>query len=74
MQGYSDNDWTGSLDDSKSTSGFVFLFGFGAFAWSSKKHEIVAQSTVKTEYIAAATTANRTIWLRKILNELGMVQ
>lgn len=35
----------------------------------------MAQSTAETEYIAAAATiANQAIWLRKILNELGMEQ
>lgn len=26
--------WGGSVDDSKSTSGYVFNFGFGAVSWA----------------------------------------
>lgn len=55
LQGYSDSDWAGILDDSKTNSNFVFSFCSGAFAWSSKKPEVVAQSTAEAEYIAAAT-------------------
>jgi hypothetical protein len=42
LQGYSDSDWAGSLDDMKSTSGYCFSFGSGIFSWCSKKQEIVA--------------------------------
>ena len=37
LQGYADSDWAGSLDDSKSTSGYAFSFGSGVFSWNSKK-------------------------------------
>ncbi|XP_021615708.1 secreted RxLR effector protein 161-like [Manihot esculenta] len=59
LQGNSDNEWAWSLDDSKSTFGFVFSFGSSAFAWSSKKQEVVAQSTAEAEYIAV--TSNQAI-------------
>lgn len=68
--GYSDSDWAGCLDDYKSTSGYVFSFGSGAFTWNSRKQDIVAQSTAEAEYVAAASTANQAIWLRKILFDL----
>ncbi|XP_022151647.1 uncharacterized protein LOC111019555 [Momordica charantia] len=32
LQGYSDSDWAGSLDDMKSTSGYCFTFGSGCFS------------------------------------------
>ncbi|CAL9018324.1 unnamed protein product [Prunus brigantina] len=35
--GYCDSDWSGSVDDSKSTSGYAFSFGSGVFAWASVK-------------------------------------
>ena len=37
LHGYSDNDWTGCVDDMQSTSGYCFSFGSGVFSWSSKK-------------------------------------
>ncbi|RVW83186.1 Retrovirus-related Pol polyprotein from transposon RE2 [Vitis vinifera] len=40
----------------------------------SKRQEIVAQSIVEAEFIAATSVVNQAIWLRKILNELNMEQ
>lgn len=70
MVGYSDSDWGGSVDDSKSTSGF----GNGAFSWNSHKQCVVAQSSAEAEYIAANAATNQAIWLRKVLNDLTFVQ
>ncbi|XP_049367923.1 uncharacterized mitochondrial protein AtMg00810-like [Solanum verrucosum] len=53
LLGFSDSDWAGSADDMRSTSGHCFSLGSGIFLWSSKKQEIVAQSTVEAEFIAA---------------------
>jgi hypothetical protein len=74
LQGYADSDWAGSCDDMKSTSGYCFSFGSGIFSWCSKKQEVIAQSTAEAEYVAATTTANQVLWLRKILADLDMEQ
>lgn len=42
------------------------------FSWSSKKQDIVAQSTVEAKFIAATITMNQTLWLQKILCDLHM--
>ena len=34
---YTDSDLVGNIDDSRSTSGYVFHLGSGAISWSSKK-------------------------------------
>ncbi|KAK6145902.1 hypothetical protein DH2020_019771 [Rehmannia glutinosa] len=51
--GYADSDWTGSLDDRKSTSGYIFCLGSKIISWSSKKQKIVSLSSAEAEYIAA---------------------
>jgi len=61
LSGYADSDWTGSVDDMKNTSGYIFTIGSGAICWNAKKQEVVAQSTAKAEYISLAATANQTI-------------
>ena len=43
--GYCDSDWASCVDDSKSTSSYVFSLGSGVFSWNSKQQEVVAQST-----------------------------
>ncbi|XP_057993123.1 secreted RxLR effector protein 161-like [Hevea brasiliensis] len=49
LQGYSDSDWAGSVDDMKSTSGYCFNFGSDCFSWCLKKQDIVAQSIAEAE-------------------------
>ncbi|XP_016683979.1 secreted RxLR effector protein 161-like [Gossypium hirsutum] len=51
--GYANSDWASSIDDMKSTSGYVFTFGSAIFYWSLKKQSIVDQSTVEAKYVAA---------------------
>ncbi|KAL6337173.1 hypothetical protein AAG906_036487 [Vitis piasezkii] len=53
LHGYSDSDWVGCIDDMRSTSG-CFSFGYSIFSWSSKKQEVMAQSTAEAEYVAVA--------------------
>eukprot|EP00253_Pinus_taeda_P017690 PITA_17690 len=50
-------DWAGSVDDSKSTSGYVFHMGSGAISWASKKQLVVSLSTTEAEYVAATAAA-----------------
>nr|XP_015867296.2 secreted RxLR effector protein 161-like [Ziziphus jujuba var. spinosa] len=74
LVGYLDSDWGGSVDVTKSTSGYCFTLGSGAFLWSSKKQEIVAQSTAEAEFVVATAAINQALWLRKILIDLNMEQ
>lgn len=70
LVGYSDSDWAGCTDDRRSTSGHVFSLGSGAISWSSKKQEVLALSSSEAEYIAAASAACQTVWLRRLLTDL----
>ncbi|XP_031253393.1 secreted RxLR effector protein 161-like [Pistacia vera] len=70
--GYTYSDWAGSVDDMKSTLGFVFFLNSRAISWLSKKQETLAQSTVEVEYIVVAAVVNQTIWLRKILRHMKL--
>jgi len=72
LHGFSDSDWGDSIDDMRSTSGFCFNLGSAIFSWSSKKQDIVAQSTVEAEFIAATAAVNQALWLQKLLRDLYM--
>ncbi|KAI5334672.1 hypothetical protein L3X38_024805 [Prunus dulcis] len=74
LLGYSDSDYAGDFDDRKSTSGYVFMYGSVAVAWSSKKQLVVTLSTTEAEFIAVASCACQAIWLRRLLNELHCSQ
>ena len=58
----------------RSTTGYCFSFGSGVFSWCSKKQDVVAQSTVEAEYVAATAAVNQAIWLRNILADLCLEQ
>ncbi|KAH9293522.1 hypothetical protein KI387_041275, partial [Taxus chinensis] len=49
--GYTDSDYAGSVDDRKSTSGYVFHLGSGPISWISKKQIVVALSSTEAEYV-----------------------
>ena len=72
--GFYDADWAGSEDDSRSTSGYAFSFGSGAFSWASVKQNTVALSTAKAEYVSASKTTTHAIWLRFVLDDFSEMQ
>jgi hypothetical protein len=47
MIGYTDSYFASSVDDRKSTSGYVYNFGSRVVAWDSKKHSIVTLSSTE---------------------------
>jgi len=69
---YSDSDFAGDIDDRRRTSGFVFLFGSGAVSWSSKKQQVVTLSNTKAEYIVVASCTCQCIWIKRVLEKLGL--
>ncbi|CAJ2631452.1 unnamed protein product, partial [Trifolium pratense] len=73
-KGYCDSDWAGSVDDMKSTSGYVFNLGSGVISWCSKKQDTVAQSSAEAEYLAAGLATQQSLWLRRILEDIGEKQ
>jgi hypothetical protein len=72
LHGFVDADWASDVNDQKSTSGFVFMLRGGAISWGSKKQGSVALSSTEAEYIAIAHATKEAIWLRHLLNELGI--
>ena len=71
LKGYSDSDWGGSLDDRKSTTGFVFDFS-GPISWQSKRQPTVALSSTEAEYMALTQAAKEALWLQGLLSEFGI--
>ena len=52
IEGYSDLDFTGDVDDRKFTSGYVFTLTGGAISWKSSKQTVTASSTMYVEFVA----------------------
>nr|GFA34544.1 copia protein [Tanacetum cinerariifolium] len=55
LKAYSDSDYTGASLDRKSTTGGCQFLGKRLISWQFKKQTIVANSTTKAEYVAAAS-------------------
>jgi hypothetical protein len=49
VEGYSDADWAGDVENRRSTSGYVFFVGEGAVSWNNKRQQTVVQSTMEAE-------------------------
>jgi hypothetical protein len=71
---FCDVDWVGSEDDSRSTSGYAFSFGSGAFSWAYVKQSTVALSTAEAKYVSASEATAQAIWLRFYLDDFGEMQ
>eukprot|EP00253_Pinus_taeda_P026950 PITA_26950 len=71
---FSDADFAGSIDDQASTSGYLMSMGLAAVPWSCKKQATVATSLAEAEYISAWEAACEIVWLRRILQDLGISQ
>jgi hypothetical protein len=74
LTAYTDNDYAGDLEDMKSRSGYVFKMSSRAMSWSSRKQPVVTLSTIKVEFVAAASCACQAVWLRGILEKLKHIQ
>jgi hypothetical protein len=72
--GYSDANWNGDRDTSRSTSGYVFIASRGAIGWSSRRQSMVALSSTESEYIGLANAGQHLAWLRSFFDELGHPQ
>ncbi|CAI7826333.1 unnamed protein product [Closterium sp. NIES-54] len=57
-----------------SIGGYVCLFGGGAVSWRSKKQNEVGLSLCETEYMALHHGAKEVVWLRRLLEEIGVCQ
>ncbi|GAA0166805.1 hypothetical protein LIER_40258 [Lithospermum erythrorhizon] len=64
-------DWTGSIYDRKSTSGYCTLVWGNLVTWRSKKQNVVARS-VEAEYRAMAHGVCEVIWVKRLFEKLDM--
>jgi hypothetical protein len=71
---YVDADYTGDLDDRRSTTSYVFTLTGGPICWKSMIQSTVAMSTTEAEYMALVEAAKEALWLTGLVKELGIQQ
>ncbi len=73
LLGYSDADWGGDRDSSKSTSSYVFMLGNKSILWISKKQTCTALSTMKAKFVVSAAAVQEALWISSFLEHLGSI-
>ncbi|GKB13469.1 hypothetical protein Tco_0847392, partial [Tanacetum coccineum] len=64
LEAFSDSDYGGVSLDRKSTTDGCQFFGRRLISWQCKKQTIVANSTTKAEYVAAANCCGQVLWIQ----------
>jgi hypothetical protein len=72
--GFCDADWAGDQGDRKSTSGYAFFINGSLVSSRSRKQQTVALSSAEAEYVALSAAVQEAIWLRSVLEEIGVPQ
>ncbi|GJW13496.1 putative ribonuclease H-like domain-containing protein [Tanacetum coccineum] len=71
LEAYSDSDYGGASLDRKSTTGGCQFLGRRLISWQCKKQTIVANSTTKAEYVAAANCCGQVLWIQNQMMDYG---
>ena len=72
LKGFTNANWANNIDDRRSTSGYCIFLGRNLIQWSSRKQNVVARSSTKSEYRALAQDATEIVWLQSLFSELGL--
>ena len=52
IAGFTDSDFAGDSNDTKSTSGWVFMFNGAPISWASRKQGLVMRLSMEAELVA----------------------
>ena len=69
---FADADWANGKGDRRSITGWVAKLNNDPISWASKKQRTVALSTCEAELYAEAAAIQEVLWLRGLLQELGL--
>jgi histone deacetylase 1/2 len=72
VSGFSDADWGGDVDDTRSTGGFAIFYGSNLILWSARKQATVSRSSTEAEYKSLANATVEMVWVEALLKELGV--
>lgn len=72
IQTFVDADWAGDTTDRRSVSGMVIYVYGNPVMWVSRKQKCVTRSSCFAEYYALANAVEETVYVTKIIGELGV--
>nr|GEV07379.1 hypothetical protein [Tanacetum cinerariifolium] len=70
---YCDAGFETDRDDTKSQTRYVFVLNGCTVVWESCKQSTTAQHATEAEYIASSEAVKEVVWIRKFIDELGVV-
>ena len=70
LEAYTDADYSGSVVDRRSTSGYCTFLRGNLVTWRSKKQNVVARSSAEAKFRAMALGVCELLWLKNILEDL----
>ena len=70
IEGNSDLDFAGDVDDRKSTLGYVFTLVGGAISWKSSKQTVTASSMMYADFVPCYEATGQVYWLKKFMSGL----
>ncbi|GKB44897.1 putative ribonuclease H-like domain-containing protein [Tanacetum coccineum] len=71
LEAYTDSDYVGASLDRKSIIRGCQFLGSRLISWQCKKQTIVANSTIKAEYVAAAGCCGQVLWIQNQMMDYG---
>ncbi|KAK4359166.1 hypothetical protein RND71_021395 [Anisodus tanguticus] len=71
LEGYSDANWIFDIENTKSTSRYIFTIGGGAVSWKSYKQTCITRSTMESEFIALDKAGEEVEWLHDFLEDVS---
>ena len=69
-----DSDFASDHQHRKSVSGIVIMLSGAAILYKTKFQDVIAQSSTEAEFIAAAEAGRNILYVRSLLQEIGLKQ
>lgn len=69
---YSDTDWAGDIETSRSTTGYAMFLANGIVSWLSRRQRRVRLSSTEAEYCGMTECAKQIQWIRNLFDEIHL--